>query len=153
MKMKSLRTTVLSAAFLASAGLFATPASADTVTFVDLANKICALSYDGEKKLSASEVVQSFGLSDGDKAAALGEASRQLAAKNCKETQGEIDKALADLKSKSQDAASLQVAYDKQKNSGQMGEVGDGTKGQYVDEKTEVADTIIEVQAGEAISK
>lgn len=148
--MKSLRTTLLSAAVLASAGLFAAPALASAPTFVDLANKVCAPGKDE----TATSITLSFpGLSDLAKATALGEASRQLDAKACKGAQGEIDAALVELKKVSDVSdADLDAAYASQKNSGQK-EAGDGVKGQYVEESAEVGDTVVSTAAGEAISK
>jgi hypothetical protein len=140
--MKLLTKTYLSAALFASVGLSASPTFA-SATPVDVANSICA----------GGDIATSLAvLTADDQAMALGEASRQLAAGKCSATQAAIDAALGALKSANPGNANLQVAYDKQKNSGQK-VAGTGTKGLYVDEDEVLSETLVSTAAGEAVSK
>lgn len=142
--MKLLRKTYLmAAAVLASATLAASPAMA-TDAAVDLANSMCA---DG----NVAGALASAAATPDVQAVALGEASRQLAAGQCKATQAAIDAALQALIAANPGNPRLQVAYNDQKAGGQKAS-GDGIKGLSEDEDEAVAQTLVTTAAGEAVS-
>jgi hypothetical protein len=143
--MKLLRTTCLSAAaLLATVTLSAAPVMAGEAA-INLANTICS-GGDVAGSLAASATTPD------EKAVALGEASRQLAAGQCTATQAAIDAALAALVSANPGNPNLQAAYNGQKNAGQK-VAGNGIKGFYVDEDEVVGDTLVSTAAGEAVSQ
>lgn len=143
--MKLVRKSTLSvAALLASVTLAASPALASDPS-VDLANSICA---DG----NVAGALAAAAATPDVQAVALGEASRQLAAGQCKATQAAIDAALQALVAANPGNPRLQVAYNAQKNAGQKAN-GDGIDGLYVDEDEQVAETLVTTAAGEAVSQ
>jgi hypothetical protein len=113
-----------------------------------LANNICAAGAD------VQALVNGAALTANDKAIALGEAARQIAAGNgqCNASQSAIDAALAALKAgMANGGVELQAAYDGQKNSGSK-DSGNGVAGLNALGARQIGSTVVGSGTGAEVS-